>query len=250
MTRKALQDALRLEEIVNEFRDEFIKEDKKEKKLSLNKDMPSFWFDFRRYSSRIMGAADILARMDDKYYDLYRATMLFGGGLYWRFGQIKQFSQSIEAVLNCHEPVKDEIPELISKLDDEEVLRIQEAYHSLQEECYWSSVVNCAVALEKRLFAILKSRNTKLLTDRKPNLRFSLGELIGLYIDNKSKFKTCIPSRHDNLLTLSNDYRIISAHSKQLDIDRATADAVFNLMLKFMVDDECRPVRRGRKKGS
>jgi hypothetical protein len=249
MTRNALHDALRFEEIVNEFRDEIIKKDEKEKEISISEN-PRFWLDFRNYSSRIVGAADILARMDDKYQDLHGATLLFGGGLYMVFSRAERFSGNIEIVLEYHEEVKDGIPELISKLDDEEKSRIQEAYHTLQEQCYWSSVINCAVALEKRLFAILKSRNTKFLMDRKTNLEFSLGKLIGLYIDNKSAFKTCIPSRHDNLLTLANDYRIISAHSKRLDIDRATADAVFNLMLKFMVDDECRPVRRGRKKGS
>ena len=246
MPRRALQDALRFEEIVNEFRDTIIKEDKKEKKLT-KKESPGFWMDFGSYSNRIRGAADILARMSDKYERLHGATMLFGGGVYMVFGQVKQFASNIEDVLEHHEKLKDGIPGLISKLDNEETLRIQEAYYTLQEQCYWSSVINSAVALEKRLFAVLKSRNTKFLVQRKTNLRFSLGELIGLYIDNKSKFKTCIPRRHDNLLTLVNDYRIISAHSKQFDIDRATADAIFNLTLKFMVDDECRPVRRGRK---
>jgi hypothetical protein len=188
--------------------------------------------------------------MDDKYCDLHGVTLRFGGGSYMRFGQIEEFSENIDAVLEYHEKVKDGIPGLTSKLDNEETNRIQEAYHTLQERCYWSSVINSAVALEKRLFTILKSRNTKFLEQRKSDLRFSLGELIGLYIDNKSKFNTCIPHRHDNLLTLVNDYRIISAHSKQFDIDRATTNAIFNLTLKFMVDDECRPVRRGRKKGS
>ena len=249
MPRRVLQDALRFEEIVNEFKDAIIKEDEKEKKLS-KKISARFWLDFGDYSSRIRGAADVLARMSDKYQDLHDATMLFGGRLYMIFGLVEHFSSNVVDVLEHYEKVKDGIPELISKLDYEEVLRIQEAYHTLQEQCYWSSVVNCAVALEKRLFAILKSRNTKFLKDIKTNLEFSFGRLIGLYINNKSTFKTCIPSRHDSLLTLVNDYRIISVHSKQRDIDRATADAVFNLTLKFMVDDECRPVRRGRKKGS
>jgi hypothetical protein len=246
MTRKALQDALKFEKLVNEFKDTLLKEDKKEKKLSL-RESPSFWLNFREYSSRIKGAADILARMSDKYQDLHGATLLFGGGVFMVFGPINLFSSNVKDVLEYYETVKDGIPGLISKLDYEESLRIQEAYHTLQEQCYWSSVINCAVALEKRLFSILKSRNTKFLKQSNADLRFSLGGLIGLYIKNKSEFKTCIPYRHDNLMTLVNDYRIISAHSKQLDIDRATADAVFNLTLKFMVDDECRPVRRGRK---
>jgi len=259
MTRQVLDEALRFESIVIKFRDTFIVDDPDEnntdakleqlsKLVKKLEERQSFWMNFSNYEKRVRGIADFLARMDDRFRALYGTTLLLGGGFYMSYGSDAKFKDNIDKILDAHKNVKDIIPDLVSKFDDEETLRIQEAYHTLVQGCYWSAVINSAVALEKRLFTILKSRNTKFLKQTKSNLRFSLGELIGVYIDNKKRFQICIPHRHDNLLTLVNDYRIISAHSKQFDIDRATADAIFNLTLKFLIDDDCRPINRKRKK--
>ncbi len=258
MTRKVLRDATQFENLAIEFRDRFVsisekkKNEKKSEALEIfskkMEDLPSFWMDFRSYERRLRGIADFLSRIDDLFRTLYGSTLLLGGGLYFYYGSQSHFGDNISKILEAHEKVKDNIPKLVSKFDDEETLRIEEAYHTLMQSCYWSSVINSAVALEKRLFGILKSRNTKFLKQNRPNLRFSLGELIGVYINNKKRFQTCIPHRHDNLLTLINDYRIISAHSKQFDLDRATADAIFNLTLKFLIDDDCQPVVRKKKR--
>jgi hypothetical protein len=259
MTRRVLQDILHFEEVVNRFKDEFVEpeeendEQKKSENLKLSKmekrfeKIPRFWMSFRDYERRIRGAGDVLARMDDTFRDLYGTTLVFGAGYRLIFGNTIGFNENISRVLMEYNKVKDTIPGFIEKFDNEEILRIQEAYHTLIEGCYWSSVINSAVALEKRLFMILKSRNTKFMKQYRASLRFSLGELIGLYIDNKKSFHSCIPHRHDNLLTLVNDYRIISAHSKQFDLDSPTADAIFNLTLKFLIDDECHPVSRKKK---
>jgi hypothetical protein len=67
-------------------------------------------------------------------------------------------------------------------------------------------------------------------------------------LDNKGDFGKCIPDRHEHLLKLVNSFRIVSAHPKQSEIEQSTADAVFNLVLKFLLDKECEPPKkRGRK---
>lgn len=213
-----------------------------------SKDDLDWWRVFARYKSRLDGAADFLARVDDSFGRL--ANMVSSTGSKGTFVYIsgEQFKESIANTLEAYSKIKERIGPQLSKLDDEEKLRIEEAYHTLCQDCFWSSVVNCAVALEKRLFEILKSRNSAFMESARKDLQFTLGQLVGLYIQNKKEFNECIPAKHDNLMGLVSDYRIISVHAKQSDVDRTTADAIFNLTLKFLMDDECRPIRRGRKK--
>ena len=72
-------------------------------------------------------------------------------------------------------------------------------------------------------------------------MNFTLGGLVALYIENKYKFNNCIPKLHDGLLKLVNEYRILSAHSKKKEITKINADAIFNLVIVFLLGPECWP---------
>ncbi|MFW9887215.1 MAG: hypothetical protein ACFFER_03480, partial [Candidatus Thorarchaeota archaeon] len=77
------------------------------------------------------------------------------------------------------------------------------------------------------------------LKAKSKQLRFSFGELVDIYLDNKYEFKNCIPDRHDYVLKLLNKYRIFSVHAKQVRIEQNEADALFNLTLSFIFDPKC-----------
>ena len=80
-------------------------------------------------------------------------------------------------------------------------------------------------------------------------LRIPLGKLVDTYVANKSSFGNCVPKRHEEMFKLVNEYRIVSAHPKQFEVKRETADAIFNLVLTYLLDPECElPKRRGRPK--
>jgi hypothetical protein len=158
------------------------------------------------------------------------------------------FEKAMNAISSKYNGIKSANLERVKRLSEEESSRIDEAYHCLKERCYWSAVVNAAVGLESRLFEILKGKNKATLEGIKSNMRFTLGALADAYLNNKSDFGRCIPDRHEHLLKLVNSFRIVSAHPKQFEVDQVTADAVFNLVLKFLLDRECElPKKRGRK---
>jgi hypothetical protein len=218
-------------------------------KLFRGGDSYDFWSEFKYHLHRLYGAIDILTRIDDRFQKLKALIEPMGAtSSYYHYGNKTEFSNVIDELISEYSGNQDTCVANISRLDDEEVLRIEEAYHTLCEGCYWSSVLNSAVAIERRLFVILKSRNTKFMRERRSDLKFTLGSLVGLYLDNKKKFYSCIPGRHDYLLKLVNEYRIISAHSKQQKLDKSTTNAMLTLTIKFLVDEKCQPVRRGRKK--
>jgi hypothetical protein len=138
---------------------------------------------------------------------------------------------------------------MLSALTSEESSRIDEAFHCMKEKCNWSSVINSAVALESRLFKILNRKSKRTLVSIRPDLIFTLGNLADAYLNNKQKFGNCIPNRHEHLLKLVNSFRIVSAHPKQYEVDKNTTEAVFNLTLNFLLDQECMPLRKpGPKK--
>lgn len=241
MTRNVIDIIEDFEKIIDQFKDEIKKLEEPEG------ESPEFWDIYNHNQRKILGASDFMARLDDRFRPLFGAASLLGGEIFSYYGNLERFMENIEVVKKEFNKIKEIIEDFVSLFDHEERRRIEEAYHTLIEDCFWSSIINSAVALEKRLFSILKSRNTKFMKERNPNLRYTLGALIRLYLDNEGKFQSCIPNRHHNLLSLTNDYRILSAHSKQSDFDRPIADAILNLTIKFLIDNDCRPVRRKKR---
>jgi len=116
----------------------------------------------------------------------------------------------------------------LKKFSVEEIDRLDEALTSLQNYCYFSAVLNSAVAVESRLHKIT---NGKYIKKRK-----TLGFLINL-ISEKNYFERYqIPNRHISLLQMLNQHRIIAVHPKKEDLHYQTALAIIALTLDFLLD--------------
>ena len=195
---------------------------------------------------RFRSVLEFITRVDEDYEGLLSILNQLD---YPNEYNYEEYQKIVNRIAKDYEKKKS--PSLVSlgKLSNEEVDRIEESFHCLREKCYWSAVINGAVALESRLFQILKRRSKKTLKGINPALRFTLGALADAYLRNKSAFGNCIPKRHEHLLKHINEYRIISAHPKQFKVDKKTADGIFNFTLAFLLDEECEPPKKkGRPK--
>jgi hypothetical protein len=208
-----------------------------------------FWHFFDKIRDILSRITDFLSRVDSRYSKLSKIHSHLGAGQWMNFGGREPFKEVIQDLKTEYQVHKSDLTSRLSTLYDDEKERLNEAFHSLKEECFWSSVANCAVLLESRLLKILTESNAEFLKTKNGQLRFSFGELVDIYLDNKNEFKNCIPDRHDYVLKLLNKYRIFSVHAKQVIIDQNEADALFNLTLSFIFDPKCVVTKRkGSKK--
>lgn len=202
---------------------------------------------YSRFRNRFRSVFEFIARVDEDFERILKiANKLDHPNEY----NHKKFQEIIHQIAHeCKKKKKSPSIASLRKLSNEERDRIEESFHCLREKCYWSAVINGAVALEGRLFQILKLRSKKTLEALNPALRFTLGGLADAYLGNKSAFGNCIPKRHEHLLKHINEYRIVSAHPKQFKVDKKTADGIFNFTLAFLLDKECEPPKKkGRPK--
>ena len=149
------------------------------------------------------------------------------------------FDVLLQELLQDLTPHQIKIQQAVSKFDIYEQQRLEEAFHNLQEKCYFSSVINAVVALEHRLLHLLRRENESYLKQKFKDDRFSLGDLIWTYLDNKVAFDEVIPKQHENLLKLCNDYRKISVHAKGIQIKPNVAESILKLTFSFLLDDNC-----------
>ncbi len=135
---------------------------------------------------------------------------------------------------------QEDLSKQIQKFSASEKKRLNEAYHCTRDWCYFSVVINSVVALEFRLLELLKKENQQHLASFNDDFRFTFGQLIDIYLNNKTKFNNIVPKKFDNQLRLCNSYRILSAHAKDEEVNANDAQAILNLTLSFLLDDRCR----------
>ncbi len=200
-----------------------------------------------RLRNRFKSVLEFIARVDEDFEKILKISNQLD---YPNEYSYKEYREIINQIAQeCKKKKKSPSIASLRKLSNEEKDRIEESFHCLREKCYWSAVINGAVALEGRLFQILKLRSKKTLEGINSSLRFTLGALADAYLSNKGAFGNCIPKRHEHLLKHINEYRIISAHPKQFKVDKKTADGIFNFTLAFLLDEECEPPKKkGRPK--
>lgn len=128
---------------------------------------------------------------------------------------------------------KSEINETVDYLSDFEKERLSEAIHNYLEGCYNSCVAMAVSSIEFKLLDILKSANPENASELE---KFTLGELIKEYLENKKKYKNIIPKKHESLLNLCNTYRIFSVHPKEEKISSNIAESILNLTFVFLLD--------------
>ncbi len=135
---------------------------------------------------------------------------------------------------------QEDLSKQIQKFSASEKKRLNEAFHCTRDWCYFSVIINSVVALEFRLLEILKKENKQHLASINDDFRFTFGQLIDIYLNNKTKFNNTIPKKFDNLLKLCNSYRIFSAHAKDEEVNTNDAKAILNLTLSFLLDNRCK----------
>ena len=223
-----------LEEFLKKVAQDILKLD-----AASDKEENAFWQVFFLYKEELSRIFDFLSRVDSRCSRLKIIHGRLGSGEYMNFGGRNQFQEVIRDLTKAYRDFKSDLIAKLSTLHDDEKERLNEAYHTLKEECFWSCIANCAVLLESRLLKILKQSNTEFLKTKNKQFRFGFGELVDIYLNNKHEFNNCIPQKHDHVLKLLNKYRIFSVHAKQVTIDQNEADALFNLTLIFIFDPKC-----------
>jgi len=121
-----------------------------------------------------------------------------------------------------------------------EIDRLNEAIHCFLEGCYYSSVAMSVSAIEFRLFSLMMS----ICPD--PKLKeLTLGQLIREYLDDKQKYGSVIPKKHEPLLEHCNTYRIFSVHPKKEEINKPIASSILNMTFLFLLDKKL--VKKAKK---
>jgi len=114
-----------------------------------------------------------------------------------------------------------------------EIVRLNEAIHCYFEKKFYASVVMLACVVERRLFYLM----SQVRSDKREYLEdLTLGQLIREYLNNKDDYKRIIPKRHEKLLELINDYRILSAHPKDEELKEALVRSLLTMVFDFLID--------------
>lgn len=130
----------------------------------------------------------------------------------------------------------------LSGLTCEECERLDEALVTYSNYCFYSSIIMAVSAVEFRLHYMVKNTDKKLYSEQFE--KATLGQLIQVfdkngYTDNKyDKIKQLMPDRHRPLVQLLNQYRILSAHPKEVKVTPQIAESILNLSFAFLIDPE------------
>lgn len=141
--------------------------------------------------------------------------------------------------------VESELHDKLSRLECQECTRLDEALVCFQNYCFYSAVVMAVSAVEYRIIELIKRSDEQLYLR---NFRLAtLGQLIQVFDDDKYKeeefrsIKTLMPSRHKPLVSLLNQYRVFSAHPKDVVVTSQISEAILHLAFAFMTDPETCP---------
>jgi hypothetical protein len=152
----------------------------------------------------------------------------------WVF-TLTDFSRSVYLIRVPFLMTKEMFRSFSACFDEQERARINEAIHTLGEDCYFSSVVMSVSAVEARLLALMCHASP----EAKPRLeRLTLGRLTFHYSAKKGQFKSVVPEKHEPLLSLCNTYRVFSAHPKKQNVTRAVASSILKLGVDFLIDPD------------
>jgi len=168
---------------------------------------------YEQYWTIIRGVVGICDMLGIEYLEKNRRIILDDVSLLHSPNSISTFSQfkdCVNEVKDCFEMVKKEVRDKLKLLDPEEMDRLDEAINCYLEGCNYAAVAMSVSAIEFRLLNLMQSVKPN------PQLeKYTLGQLIDEYLKNKEEYKKIIPKEHEDLLNLSNTYRIFSVHPKR-----------------------------------
>jgi len=156
----------------------------------------------------------------------------------------KIFKENLKEIIDIIKANEKRFKEKVNKLTCEECIRLDEALNSLENHCYFSSVVMSVSSVEARLHYLFRKIDKKIY--KKEFERSTLGQIVQVFDEKNQKYsdpkfnklKKILPKKHRPLLELINTYRVYSAHPKGIKIDYKIAQSILNLSFSFLLDDE------------
>lgn len=155
------------------------------------------------------------------------------------YDNFERLLSDIRELISALEPG---IRKKLSGLTCEECERLDEALVTYSNYCFYSSIVMAVSAVEFRLHYMIKNTDGELYSEQFE--KATLGQLIQVfdkngYTDNQyNKIKQLMPDRHRPLVQLLNQYRILSAHPKEVKVTPQIAESILNLSFAFLIDPE------------
>jgi hypothetical protein len=199
---------------------------------------------------QLSAVAALLSKIHDKFQrSVRRVKQLEHGSLFFGLPSKEELLKILSELKEDFRRYKEPVLAALSNFSPEEVKRMDEAFYTLRERCYWSTMVNSAAAFESRLLALLRRRNLKFLRTLNKDLEFGLGELSNTYLQNLDQFTRLLPPGYDDLLNQIDSYRLLFSHPDQFSVDERNAEILFTQTLRFLCDPECQaPKKREPKK--
>jgi hypothetical protein len=145
------------------------------------------------------------------------------------------FEYSLDSIQHAFEKAREEVVQMFDLLQEDELLRLNEALNCYLLECNYATVVMSVSAVESRLLSLMMAQNLKIKLEN-----MSLGQLIGEYLNNKEEYNNIIPRKHESLLELCNNYRCISVHPKKEKISRPITTSIISMTFAFLLDEDLR----------
>jgi hypothetical protein len=143
----------------------------------------------------------------------------------------EDFEYYLDFISGIFSKIEKELIDKLQLLDEEEMMRLDEALNCYLLGCNYSAIVMSVSAIEFRLFSLMMSKcDNRRLGD------LTLGQLIREYLNNKEKYGNVIPKKHAPLLEHCNIYRVFSVHPKRERITRPIATSIINMTFTFLLD--------------
>ena len=151
----------------------------------------------------------------------------------WAIKTRENFENHVNFIKDMFEDVEEEIMDKLKLLNEEEKSRLDEALNCYIRGCNYAAIAMSVSAIEFRLLNLMQAVKPD------PKLeKFTLGDLIYEYLQNKKEYKNVIPKKHEPLLNLCNTYRIFSVHPKKEKITTAIATSIINMTFAFLLDEK------------
>ncbi len=143
------------------------------------------------------------------------------------------FESHIDFIANIFREAEEEIRNRLQLLEKEEIDRLNEALHCYGQSCNYAAIAMSVSAIEFRLLSLMMSECPDPKLDE-----LTLGQLIREYLDDKEKYGSAIPKKHQPLLEHCNVYRVFSVHPKREKITRSIASSIINMTFAFLLDED------------
>ena len=153
------------------------------------------------------------------------------------FDSMDRFESAMSSLNTAMARISPLINSKLNKLSLQEIERLDEAKVAFSNSCYFSCTIMSVSAVESRLHSKVKEINEDLYRERFESK--TLGQLLQIFNMNNHNYdeiKMLMPEKYYPLIQLLNQYRILSAHPKDISIEPQIAESILNLSFAFLTD--------------